>query len=58
MMYIEILIIAIIDFVLFPFGEYITETITVSKNHLEYEIMKKQKYKLWDKKVIILKPLI
>jgi len=39
-----VIIIAIIDFILFPFEDYITESITVAKKHLDYEIMKKQKF--------------
>ena len=40
----QIIIISILDFELFPFEEYLTETVTVPKEHRGYEIMNGQKF--------------
>lgn len=39
-----VIVICILNFDIFPFEEYITETVTVSKKHLDYEIIKHQKF--------------
>ena len=39
-----VIVICILNFKLFPFKEYITDTVTVSSKHPDYEIIKHQKF--------------
>ena len=39
-----VIVVCILNFDLFPFNEYITETVTVNKKHPDYEVIKHQKF--------------